>query len=90
MIVAMVSVRMVQVTVGHVVDVIPVLDGLVAAPGTMLVLRIVSRARMIRRASVWILLGHRNGAGFLGRHRATSHLSAELDEPLLASRHRSA
>ncbi len=55
MIVAMVAVRMMQMPVDQIVDVVPVRHRLVPAPRTMNVPRLVSAALMFRRTRVRIL-----------------------------------
>jgi hypothetical protein len=52
MIIAMVAVRMMQVTVDEIVNVVPVRDGLVAAPRPMDMGGIVAATAMLRRARV--------------------------------------
>ena len=50
MVVAVVSVRMVKVTVDNIVNVISMRDSLMTAPGTMHMARLVPTAIVIRRA----------------------------------------
>lgn len=52
MVVAVIAVRMVQVAVDEIVDMVPVGDGLVPAPGAMYVFGRVRPARMTRSAPV--------------------------------------
>ena len=58
MVVAVVAMRMVQMSVDHVVDMIAMRDRFVPATGSMLVVGVVATAIVCRCAGVWIDFGH--------------------------------
>lgn len=60
MVIAVVTVNMMEVTVHEVVDVVSVWDGLVSAARAVDVVGIMTAAGMRRRAVVWVRLGHRD------------------------------